>query len=264
VISIADISEVSATLPPRILVHGLPGIGKTTLASRFPNSVFLQVEDGTPGGLKLQSFGLLPSYDDVIGAISALGSEQHNFQTVVVDSLDRLEGMVWAAACAANHWASIESVPYGKGYTICDQLWRDFLSGLDWLRRERFMTVVLIAHSAIETINDPRTPAYTSYQLRLHRRARGLIQDEADGIFFLSQDIVVVTEDSGFAKKRDRADGGAVRHLHTEGRPAFLAKCRFNLPPKIACPKDFDVSTSLASIFPPSAREPIAEVRSVK
>jgi hypothetical protein len=254
-ISIANISEMTATLPPRILVHGLPGIGKTTLASRFPSPVFLQVEDGTPAGLKIQSFGLLSSYDDVIGAISALGSEPHNFQTVVVDSLDKLEGLVWATACAANHLVSIESVPYGKGYVIADQYWRDFLTGLDWLRRERFMSVVLVAHSAVETVNDPRAPSYTSYQLRLHRRARGLVQDEADAIFFLAQDVHVITEDAGFSKKRARADGGAARYLHCEGRPSFLAKSRFDLPPKIPCPRNFDVSVSLASIFPPLHRE---------
>jgi hypothetical protein len=239
--SLANISEISATLPPRVLVHGSPGVGKTTLASRFPNPVFLQVEDGTPAGLKLQSFGLLSSYDDVIGAISALGSEPHDFQTIVVDSLDKLEGLVWAAACAANRWTSVESVPYGKAYVICDGFWRDFLSGLNWLRRERFMNIILVAHSAVETINDPRAVSYTSYQLRLHRRARGLVQDEMDAIFFLAQDVHVITEDAGFSKKRARADGSAARYLHTEGRPAYLAKSRYILPPKIPCSLDFDV-----------------------
>jgi hypothetical protein len=255
VISLANVLEISTTLPPRVLVHGLPGVGKTTLASRFPRPIFLQVEDGTPSGLKLQSFGLLSSYAEVIEAISALASEQHNFKTVVIDSLDKLEGLVWAAACAANHWASIESVAYGKGYVIADQYWRDFLTGLDWLRRKRGMTVVLIAHSAIETVSDPRAPAYTSYQLRLHKRARGLVQDEMDAIFFLAQDVHVISEDAGFSKKRARADGSAARYLHCEGRPAFLAKSRFDLPPKIPCPRDFDVGTSLASIFPPLHRE---------
>ena len=54
------------------------------------------------------------------------------------------------------------------------------LAGLDWLRRKRGMMVVLLGHSAIETVNDPRAPSYTSYQLRLHKRARALIQDWAD------------------------------------------------------------------------------------
>jgi len=65
----------------------------------------------------------------------------------------------------------------------------------------------------------------------------------------------VVSEDLGFAKKRNRADGSASRFLFCEGRPAFVAKSRFDLPAKIPCPKDFDVGTSLAPIFPPSHRD---------
>ena len=54
-ISLTNIHEAMATLPPRVLVHGLEGTGKTTLANKFPKPVFLQTEDGTPAGLKLAS-----------------------------------------------------------------------------------------------------------------------------------------------------------------------------------------------------------------
>jgi hypothetical protein len=89
------------------------------------------------------------------------------------------------------------------------------------------MTIVLLAHSAVETVNDPRAPAYTSYQLRLHKRARGLVQDEVDVIGFLATDVAVVSQDAGFNKKRNRAEGGAARWLHFEGRPAFFRRSCF-------------------------------------
>jgi hypothetical protein len=71
-----------------------------------------------------------------------------------------------------------------------------------------------------------------------------------DLIAFLATDLNVVSEDAGFNKKRNRADGGAARWLHFESRPAFLAKSRFELPAKMLCRKDFDVSSALAPIFP--------------
>jgi AAA domain len=259
-ISLANIRETTAMLPPRVLIHGLEGVGKTTLAAKFPKPVFLQTEDGTPTGLKVATFGLLSSHANIREALVALCNEPHEFCTAVVDSLDRLEGRIWADVCETNHWPSIEAPGYGRGYVIADKWWRDFLAGLDWLRRERGMTTVLLAHSAVDPVNDPRAPAYTSYQLRLHKRARGLVQDEVDVIGFLATDVAVVSEDAGFNKKRTRAEGGAARWLHFEGRPAFVAKSRFELPPKLLCPKDFDVSTSLASIFPKVA--PGAKVRS--
>ena len=77
------------------------------------------------------------------------------------------------------------------------------------------MTIVLIAHSEIATVNDPRVASYTSYQLRLHKRARALVEDSADLIGFLATDVIIKNEQGGFGKTRARADGGSTRWLHT-------------------------------------------------
>ena len=171
--------------------------------------MFLQTEDGCPSNIEIKSFGLLADLAEVREAIAALGNEPHAYQTVVVDSIDALEAPLWAAVCATNNWASIEAPGYGRGYVEADKTWLDLLAGLDWLRRTRGMTVVLLGHSAIETVNDPRAPSYTSYQLRLHKRARALIQDWTDIVAFLATDFVIKSEDAGFARKRVRADGGS-------------------------------------------------------
>jgi hypothetical protein len=254
-ISLASIHRATAILPPRIVIHGREGTGKTTFAAKAPNAVFLQVEDGCPAGLEIETFGTLASYDSVVGAITALGHERHEYQTVVLDSVDVLEPLVWNATCAARGWQSIESVAYGKGYVEADKWWHDLLAGFDWLRRSRGMMVMLLAHSAVEIVNDPRAPSYTSYQLRIHKRARGLVQDWADAIGFLGTDLVIQTEDQGF-KKRTRADGGLTRYLHWEGKPAFTAKNRYGLPAKMPVPKDFDFR-QLAPFFPSAAAESV-------
>jgi hypothetical protein len=250
-ITIANIRTTTAILPPRIIIHGREGSGKTTLAEKFPGPIFLQTEDGCPAGLEIATFGVLAKYDDVIGAITALAHEQHEYRTVVVDSLDVLKSLILDATCAANNWRSIESAGYGRGYVEADKQWLDLLAGLDWLRRARRMMVVLIAHSAVETVNDPRAPSYTSYQLRLHKRGRALVQDWADAIGFLSTELVIHTEHQGF-RKRTRADGGSARYLNWEAKPAFTAKNRYLLPAKMLIPKDFDFNKQLAPYFPVS------------
>jgi hypothetical protein len=248
-ISLANIHTTTALSPPRIVIHGKEGSGKTTLAGQFPRAVFLQTEDGCPRDLEIPTFGLLTKYDDVIAAIAALGNERHEYRTVVIDSLDVLEALVWDATCAANNWKSIESPAYGRGFVEGDKFWQDLLAGLDWIRRNRGMIVVLIAHSAVETVNDPRAQSYTAYQLRLHKRGRALVQDWADAIGFLSTELVIQTEDQGF-KKRTRADGGSARYIHWEGKPAFTAKNRYGLPAKMLVPMDFDFNKQLAPYFP--------------
>jgi hypothetical protein len=256
----ADIRSVTATLPPRLLIHGLEGTGKTTLAAQFPKPVFLQTEDGTPGKLELASFGLLEDLNGVREAITALGNEANGFRTLVLDSLDALEPLIWSAVCREHSWSSIEAPGYGKGYVETDTVWRDLLAGFDWLRR-RGMIIVLIAHSAVETINDPRAPSYTSYQLRVHKRARALLQDWADAIGFLANDVVVKSEDVGFGRKRVRADGGSQRYLHFEARPAFTAKSRYALPAKLPVSLDFDFTAKLAPLLPTAAPERAVPLR---
>jgi hypothetical protein len=254
-ISLASVHRATATLQPRIVIHGKEGAGKTTLAARFPAPVFLQTEDGCPAGLEIDTFGFLATYTNVVDAITALGHEQHEYRTVVLDSLDLLEPLVWHATCRPRGWQSIESVAYGKGYVEADKHWTDILNGFDWLRRTRDMLVVLLAHSAVEIINDPRAPSYTSYQLRLHKRGRALVQDWADAIGFLSTDLVVQTEEQGF-RKRNRADGGLTRYLRWEGKPAYTAKNRYTLPEKMPVAKNFDFK-QLAPFFPSAAAEPV-------
>jgi hypothetical protein len=251
----SPIHAATATLPPFILIHGAEGVGKTTLAASFPSPVFLQTENGCPAGLTIQTFGLLESFKAVPEALAHLASEPHDFRAVVIDSIDVLEAFIWADICATQGWASIEAPGFGKGYVVADRWWRDILAALEYLRRERGMIVVLIAHSAIEVISDPRAASYTSYQLRLHKRARGIVQDAADVIGFLAPDLNIQTEDAGFGRKRNRADGGSTRWLHVEGRPSFTAKNRYGMPPKIMVPKDFDYSAALAPYFPPAAAD---------
>ena len=245
-----QITRTTAKLPPIVVIHGQPCVGKTTLGQKFPRPIFLQTEDGCPSGLEIETFGLCESLVDVIEAIKHLGKESHDYQTAIVDSLDKLEPLILAALCAERGYTSIESPGYGKGWVEADTLWLDFLRGCDWLRRSRNMTIVLIAHSEIVTVNDPRVTSYTSYQLRLHKRARALVEDSADLIGFLATDVIIKSEQGGFGRTRTRADGGSTRWLHCEGRPAFVAKNRYGMPDRIRIPEQFDFASTLGKFFP--------------
>ena len=127
----------SSPLPPRDLVYGVQGIGKSTLASLMPSPVFLAAEDGL-SGLEGVAHWEIRSYQDGIDALSALHDE-HPFQTVVFDTVTAFEPMLHRRLIEQWGVDSIDKVgANGGGFYKWRMeslpLWQDLLDGLDSLR----------------------------------------------------------------------------------------------------------------------------------
>ena len=228
-ISLASLRRGGDTRPPRILGYGVAGIGKTTFATEAPNPIVVQTEDGL-GSIAVPTFGLLRSFDEVMQAIGSLYDEAHEFRTIVVDSLDWLEPLIWQHTAQQHNQPNIEAFGYGKGYLAALDGWRTILEGLNALRDERNMAVILLAHAEIKRFDSPETEPYDRYQPKLHVRASALVQEHVDAVLFANYRISTLKSDTGFGKKVVRGVSGGDRLLHTVERPAFLAKNRFGLP----------------------------------
>ena len=227
-ISLSQLNRTNVPKPPRILIHGVAGVGKTSFAAQSRSPVFVQTEDGL-GTLSVTSFALSRTFEEVMGALAALYTEEHDHSTVVIDSVDWLEPLIWNKVCRENGWASIEDAGYGKGYVAALTLWRQYIDGLNALRDERAMTVVQIAHTDIKRFDSPEHDPYDRYVIKLHARAAALLQEHSDVVLFANYRISTVKAEVGFNKKVNRAMGSGERVIHTAERPAFLAKNRYGL-----------------------------------
>ena len=230
-ISLASISKTKRnSLPPRVVVHGAQKVGKTTFAAGAFKPVFLPLEDGL-AGLEADAFPLLTSLDQVMEAIEVVKTSE--FGTVVVDSLDWLEPLVWAAACARNNWTSIEQPGYGKGYVEANADWRRFFDALSDLRTHHGKAIVLIAHSAVKRFEAPDVEAFDRYELKLQKGPLGLAIEWADIIGFAQEEMAIKKEKDGFNNMRARGIGTGRRVLHVNSKPSFIAGNRYGLPDTI-------------------------------
>lgn len=238
--------ETQKAQPPRIIIYGNHGLGKSTFGSMAPNPVFIQTEDGL-AGLDCARLNKASSFADVISQLGELYNEPHDFKTVVIDSLDHLEPLIWARLIEEVPTGEkgaiirdIEDYGYGKGYIKALDIWREYLNALDMLRAERGMMIIQTAHSQVKRYDNPMSDPYDRFQIKLQERASALVQEKADIVLFADYASSVVKTKDKSGKDRTRAIGSGDRVLYTEERPAFQAKNRFRLPAEI--PFDLDGS----------------------
>jgi hypothetical protein len=195
------------------------------MCSHAPNPIFIGAEKGTEQ-LEVARFPQTESIGELIAQVHALQTEKHEVDSVVLDSLDWVEPLIWKAVCDEAKVESIEQAfgGYGKGYVRALDLWRTLLKELSVLNER--MHVLLIGHAQIKSFQDPELPsAYDRYQLKINDKAAALVREAADAVLFARFETELVKSNG-----KTRARGEGVRVMYTESRPAFDAKNRFNLP----------------------------------
>lgn len=222
--------------PPRIIVYGGPGLGKSTFAANAPKPIFINIEDGL-GNLDVASFPQAKVAEDVDEQLRFLFTEDHPYQTVVIDSLDWYERLLWNKIAKDNGVMEIENLNWGKGFVYALNLWQNFVEKVNKLSRERNMGVIFTAHSDIAKIADPEKGEFSQYTIALHQKARPILLEDVDAILFAKKDGVITTDKTTFGKETKRVIGDGVRTVVTQMRPSAIAKNRYNLLPTIDIPE---------------------------
>lgn len=227
--NLSSISRNKGIKAPRIMVYGTHGLGKTTFAAQAPAPIFIQTEDGL-GNLEVDHFPLSKQYGDVRDQITALYTEDHEFRTVVIDSVDWLQNLI-DADITEKHDA--KELAYGKAAVIAANYWREVLEGLNALRDEKGMATILIAHCQIKRFDSPEVEPYDRYSPKVAERSSALIQEWCDCVLFANYKTIVKKDDAGFGQTNNRGITTGERLLYTSEKPAYLAKNRFGLPESI-------------------------------
>lgn len=221
--------------PRRILLYGEHGIGKGTWASKAPSPIFLDIEGGL-NDIDCERTEKLGTARAVSEALTWLLSSEHEYKTLVVDTIDWLEQMIHKQVVADEGNAKVKSVAdigYGKGYARAVPIWTWFLSQFEELRSKKKMAIILLAHAKVERYESPESESYDRYSPDLHKSSSNIVQEWCDEVLFACTRIYTKKQDEGFNRSRNVAIGGKERYIRTSESASSIAKNRLDLPPEL-------------------------------
>ena len=233
------LSKISkpADRPVLVTILGDSGMGKTSLAATFPRPIFIRAEDGLqaiPEASRPDAFPVVVKADDLWDQLTALIKEQHEYKTLVIDSITALERLFVAEVMASDpkQPKSINQAlgGYGAGVAAVAVLHQRVRKAAGMLV-DRGMHVVFIAHADTETIELPDADPYTRYSMRLGKKSVAPYLDDVDVVGFLK--LMTVTMGDG-ERKKAVSDGS--RLLVTYATAANVSKNRYGITQDLEVP----------------------------
>lgn len=211
----------------RVCIYGVEGVGKTTFASNFPGVVFIDTE-GSTKHMDVARFDPPENLGAVLDQLNYIVGNPDKIGTVVIDTVDWLERLLFKAVCEEKKIQNIEDIGYGKGYVYAKQKLQGLLDVLDLIIQQG-VHVVLVCHSMIRKFELPdEMGSYDRYTLKLNEKnIAPIIKEWVDMLLFVNYKTDIVTGTDGKTKK---GKGGQKRVMYANHNACWDAKNRFGLP----------------------------------
>lgn len=220
-----------------VTLVGEAGLGKTSLAATFPKPIFIRAEDGLqsiPIDSRPDAFPVLTGADALWEQLTALIKEDHDYKTVVVDSVTALERMFTQHVVETDPKKpmSINQAMggYGAGLSAVAALHQRVRKACGFLNERKNMHVVFIAHADLETVELPDADAFNRYSLRLGKKSIAPYTDDVDVVGHIKLQTFVKGD-----TKKAISDGSRLLVCHAQA--SCVSKNRYGIEEELLIEK---------------------------
>jgi len=219
-------------------ITGDAGTGKTTLGATFPNPIFIRVEDGLqaiPDGHRPDAFPVISHVDDLWNQLKALITDEHEYKTVIIDSVTQLETLFGEHVIDSDikkpKSLAQANGGYGAGYLAVSAMHGRVRKAAKMLNEKRGMNVIFIAHSDVSTIELPDQDPYSRYELRLHKKCVPHYVDNVDLVAYLKLETFTTGDGD---RKKAISSGNRIAVCYTGA--AQVSKNRYGITEDLPVP----------------------------
>ena len=241
--SLAAVHKPRSAEAWRGMLYSPEGLGKTTFGAAAPSPIFIAPESGFPRGVDANLFPQPRHWNELYDAIRELLEGQHPFRTLVIDTLDWLQPLLFAYICERAEVDSIEKVEggYGRGYDKAVTETVNLLGRLEMLRQRRNMNILILGHAEITTFKNPSGSDYDRWEPKLQKKISAKVREWSDWVLFGNFEIATVSGGKKKTAEKELTDkakvinsASGVRMLYTSLQPLYYAKNRYGMPLKLA------------------------------
>lgn len=231
----------------KVVIYGPEGIGKSTLASRFPDPLFIDTE-GSTARMDVARLDRPTTWAELERQIKAVKAEPDCCKTLVIDTADWAERLCISEVCTDKKVSGIEDIGYGKGYTYAKEKFSKALTLLSELTAAG-TNVVITAHAQMRKFEQPdEMGAYDRWELKLSKQCAPILKEWADMVLFCNYKTEVIKTETGTRKAK-----GAKRVMYTTHNACWDAKNRDGLPDEL--PMDYESIRGAIEFAPTEAQE---------
>lgn len=198
-----------------MLFFGQPKTGKTTIASKFPDTLLLAFETGYLAipGIIAQPINKWNEFKQVLKQLRDNAGPDAKFKNICIDTADIAYDLCEKFVCNQNNVSAINEIPYGQGFSKARKEFDEALRSIPQMG----YGLIMISHAQDKTFKDETGAEYNQIVPTLANGPRNVVDRMCDII--------------GYAHPLEDEEGHTFTRLYMRGTPRFIAGSRFKYTP---------------------------------